>query len=226
VVSNDFRDLPLPDPDLAPYIVVSLGGADPGKISTQVAENLAHCLEARRDSTDGIEVKFVLGPAFGERPELEALIEQFGWSAERTPSRAAFAQLLHGATFAVLGFGISVYEAAYLGVPAIYITHHTEDIAGALRLEQLGLGHFGANVNGYEPVRLSAALGRALDDPDWRGRARRRAQETMGRSHGALRILAELGLIFINDPGPFAADTVFKKRAGVIPDHSTDRREQ
>jgi spore coat polysaccharide biosynthesis predicted glycosyltransferase SpsG len=194
VLSHHFLDRSPPQPETTPYLLLSLGGADPGKISTRVAQDLAHCLELRGGLLNQIEVRFVVGPAFGERPKLEAQIDRYGWRVERAPSRAAFAQLLHGATLAVLGFGISIYEAAYLGVPAIYITHHAEDIAGARRMESFGLGRFGASLHSYESARVRAALGFALNDARWRGRASQRGREVMGTGRGAHRILSELEL--------------------------------
>ncbi len=192
VIAPALRRLHVPPyPGDRHVLLVSLGGADPRHCTERVVDALI-------DRRDGIpphwDVHVALGAAFDERAALLENARRAGFETHRALPRADFSRLIQASQLALLGFGTAIYEAAYLGVPVVYVTHHRGDVAAAERLSALGLGRFGACGTRFDGDRFARVLGRVLADEAWRGRASRRGRALLGDGGGSRRILDALGL--------------------------------
>lgn len=123
---------------LGPRVVVSFGGADPNGL-TEMA------VEALRGLEWQGELWVVLGPFFRNGTGQVAA----GSARLKTVRQPAdVAEIMAGATLAVTAFGITLYELAYLGVPAVFLNNFPEDEREARRFAALGtavgMGYYAA----------------------------------------------------------------------------------
>ncbi len=191
VLSSALRALagPVPEPP-GRRLLVSLGGADPLGLTGLLAAPLSRGLA--RWPGPPPEVHAVLGPGFRQRARLGARLARAGWRVHEAPSRRELLALARGSLGAVLGFGTSVYDLAFLGVPMLYLTHHAADREDAERLAGLGIGALAGEGPTFDAQRFEAALAGTLGHPGWRERAARRGRVLLGDGRGADRILDAL----------------------------------
>jgi spore coat polysaccharide biosynthesis predicted glycosyltransferase SpsG len=181
-----------PDGEPRRGLLVSLGGADPLGLTGRLAGALTRALARAAAPGPTPEVSGVLGPAFPRRAELGAELSRLGWRVYEAPSRRELLALARGSWGAVVGFGTSVYDLAFLGVPMLYLTHHEADAEDAERLSARGIGAPGGEGPRFDPERFERALARTLLDPAWRERAAGRGRSLVGDGRGAHRILDSL----------------------------------
>ncbi len=134
----------------------------------------------------------MLGPAFRDRAQLASSLRGKGWQVHEAPSRSDLAGLMNRSLFCVTGFGTTVYDLAYLGVPMIYLTHHRSDTEDASRLSTQGIGTLGADGSAFDGTKFRGVLSRTLLDPSWRARSSARGRELLGDGKGGDRILDAL----------------------------------
>lgn len=114
-------------------ILVAMGGSDPHKLTLRVLAALELC-----GLSDPVTV--LIGPGFHDRERLGA------WSAATTmPHRLVsdppeVPALMGGARLAVQAFGVSAYELAVLGVPAVYVAFDADGALSAGALVDAGFG--------------------------------------------------------------------------------------
>lgn len=193
VLSRTHLETPSPPLAARNELLLSLGGSDPHRATLRVAPWIARLLD-----DPGIEHGLgsrhvVLGPGFsdGEGQAAETLHEQ-GWQVHRALSQAAMAQRMAAARIAVMGFGTSLGELAWLGTPHLSITHHARDDRHARRLEAHGIGmHLGFAPELAAEVVLPR-LRRGLVDRDWQRASAERAASLLEGGLGARRILGQL----------------------------------
>ncbi len=164
-------------------ILVSCGGSDPAGVTPRVVEGLA-------DLDTDVDVEVVLGPAFAHGERLnEALL-----SSARTfsiveapddlPARMRKAQV------GILSGGVTLYEAAHLGLPSIVIAQNPAQLRNLPPFESRGgivnLG-LASNLAG---VHITPEV-RALMDPAKR-KSMSKALEEYVDGRGADRILAAI----------------------------------
>ena len=137
-------------PPERPVVLVTMGGSDPAGLTLKAVEAL--------DLMDeDFESVLVLGPAFPHHEALKRLIagarrsftlrvcaadmpglmtHDFG-GAEHPPTLAS---LMAQADLALVSFGVTAYELASLGVPAIYLCLTEDHAESASMLVEAGLG--------------------------------------------------------------------------------------
>ncbi len=167
--------------------LLTLGGADPHRATLPLAAILAEGLDAadRGDWTRHV----VIGPAFERTEALARSLEAEGWVVHRAPDRATLLARMALTAFAIVGFGNSVYELAWLGVPQIYWTHRASDLEDADRLEALGLGRVGGAASRLDAGAARDRLRAALAAPDWAARSSASGRTLLGDGGGARRIV-------------------------------------
>jgi spore coat polysaccharide biosynthesis predicted glycosyltransferase SpsG len=111
-------------------IVVSLGGSDTYGVTVKV---LRHLRDAGKAAT------VVLGPAFAHDQELEAVLTPAFTVRRGVPS---LPEEFSRHELAVTGGGITAFEAAAAGLPAIIVANETFEVAPARHLESLGCALF------------------------------------------------------------------------------------
>lgn len=189
VIPRELRRLGPAEDDAREGVLVSFGGADPHDLTSAACEALAaqRGAQARREP-----VHVVLGRCFGAREALLRRLRRRGWSAHFDLDRRGMALLMRRSAAAVVGFGITVYELAWLGVPMLYLVHHESDVAEARALEALGIGAFGGSAHALDGAALRRRLAETVLDPDWRRQAARTARTLLGDGEGAVRIVDAL----------------------------------
>lgn len=106
---------------IIPNILVTMGGSDPRGMTLKAIEAL-NFLDKHFETT------IVLGPGFTRRKELKDLIHSFNHPYKIYENTSNMAELMAGANLAVASFGVTAYELASMGVPAIHLCL-TEDHA-------------------------------------------------------------------------------------------------
>jgi spore coat polysaccharide biosynthesis predicted glycosyltransferase SpsG len=192
VLAPLFRAAPVPDhPGTRDLLLVTLGGADPRGLTPAV------CAAAERAGllAGGLSGHCVVGPAFTGAPGLAQALCERGWSVHSGVSREAMRELMARAQGAVAGFGTTLYELAWMGVPCVFLTHHARDVADAARLEARGFGASAGFGGELEAGPLCALLARTLGDAAWRARASAAGRARLGDGDGAGRILEAMARI-------------------------------
>jgi spore coat polysaccharide biosynthesis predicted glycosyltransferase SpsG len=184
---RELRAAPAAPPRRA--LLVSLGGADPLGLTARLAAPLARVAARWPGPAAPPEIHCALGPAFARRAALAAELAALGWRVHDAPPRRALLSLARGALGAVVGFGTSVYDLAFLGVPMVYLTHHAGDRPDAERLAALGIGALAAEGPAFDPPAFERAVAATLPDAGWRARASARGLALAGDGLGTRRIL-------------------------------------
>jgi spore coat polysaccharide biosynthesis protein SpsF len=159
-------------------LIVTMGGSDPRDF-TRLA------LQALMAVTTPLQARFVIGPNFADPGALAKEIEAAGCEVLHDPSdlAAEFA----GADLALISFGVTAYEMAALGVPALYLALSKDHARSASAFCQAGMG----DIVAPDRNSIASALGKLILDGE-----RRQAMRKIGRSlidgKGAERIAAEL----------------------------------
>jgi UDP-2,4-diacetamido-2,4,6-trideoxy-beta-L-altropyranose hydrolase len=117
-------------------VLIALGGSDPLNSTSKVMDA---CYQFK-DMHEDMKVKVIIGPANSRAEYIEEKAVRYGMDFVLYPDQKTYRNCLLQALFVIAGFGISVYEIAYLKIPCLYVTHFREDFDNAKKLERLGLG--------------------------------------------------------------------------------------
>ncbi len=149
-----------PRPERDGDVLVTLGGSDPAGLSAPVSA----ALEAR-----SFRVVAVRGPGFRV-----PLVGSF----EVVEHQDDMAALYAGRALSVCGFGQSLFEAAVMGVPAVYVAWSHEQVEDAAHFERLGWARFAGRADDPDtPDRVVELVEEIVGDA-----ARWQAMSTAGRS--------------------------------------------
>lgn len=116
-----------------PNIVVSMGGSDPLDLT-----RLAAC--ALSKITAPFRARFIIGPAFRNTQRLSREIEAMSPAFEAAQGVADIGPEFAAADLALVAFGVTAYELAALGVPALYITLSDDHSLSASSFAEAGMG--------------------------------------------------------------------------------------
>lgn len=150
-------------------VLVAMGGSDPFDITTKAVEALL-CLP-----TD-IELHVLLGPAYQGAEKLSKLLEGRR-QAQVYDGVPHLARFLAGFDLGILSFGLTVYGAAHLGLPALLLAHDERNAAAAEAFARLfGCAESLGRQDQVGPERITEAVLQLVDD-----QARRRQMSELGR---------------------------------------------
>ena len=121
VLGPAFRRLQKPRPGTGLRLLVTMGGSDPGGFTFKA-------LDALEQISSKMEICIVLGAAFANRPELEERLKSTTCSCQIKERVTDMPSLMAEADLAVAAFGVTAYELAAMGVPALLLSL-TEDHA-------------------------------------------------------------------------------------------------
>lgn len=184
VVAREIRALASAPEPPRDHVLVTLGGSDPHDLTGAVLDPLAKLLAASSIA----QVDVVIGRCFGSREVALRRIRELGWRAHFDLGRREIGLLMRRAAFAICGFGITVYELARLGTPAVYLVHHEGDAADAERLERKGIGLLGGRGGAFDAAAFQRRLEASVVGETWRARAAKLARRHVGEGDGAVRI--------------------------------------
>ncbi|MBN2209717.1 MAG: hypothetical protein JW759_10540 [Candidatus Coatesbacteria bacterium] len=113
-------------------LVISMGGSDPS-FATLIAHQAAARLE-------GLMIDIVLGPAFSETywERLRPKIDETRTCIHRNVSQKELGDMLASADGCIVSGGITMFEAAAVGLPAIVVSQNPPQLENARRLASYG----------------------------------------------------------------------------------------
>ncbi len=97
-----------------PRVLVTMGGSDPAGLTLPV-------LRALTALGDNFDADVVLGPGFQEEEAVRSYIMESGSRFRILTQTRSMADLMEASDLAIASFGMSAYELASLGVPAVYL---------------------------------------------------------------------------------------------------------
>ena len=158
----------------APTVLVTMGGSDPFGLTAATLDELG------RHPVPEATYHVVLGPAY-EGPYLSALTSGLDVRYYRAPTDLQ--ALMGRATVAIASFGMTAYELAAMGTPAIYLSISEDHAESASACEAAGLGVSA----GMDPSAVPEALGALLSNPERRAQMGAQARSRVD-GRGAERI--------------------------------------
>ena len=120
------------DPE-RPTVVISMGGSDPLELTRVAARGLAKISAPFR-------ARFVIGPGFRGSQGLIRDIEAMNPAFETVQGVQDLGAEFAAADLALVSFGVTAYEAAALGVPALYLALSDDHRFMAESFEAAGMG--------------------------------------------------------------------------------------
>jgi spore coat polysaccharide biosynthesis protein SpsF len=166
------------------HIVVSMGGADPLGLTDAA-------LEALKLVPPPFQADFVIGPAFASPKTLASHIEAAGPAFHARRYESDLASLFARCELALVAFGVTAYELAALGVPALYVPISEDHVRSASAFAAAGMGE--ALPLNVAPQQFAQKIMQLLADGP-----RLSAMAAAGRRHvdgnGAANIAANLAL--------------------------------
>jgi len=119
--NNDRKSTQLKIQNHKPKILVTMGGSDPQGMTLKAVQALEMVEE-------DFEVVVVLGSGFQQKEELDNLLSHCVHKYDVLENIQNMAEIMSQSNLAVASFGVTAYELAAMGVPAIYLCL-TEDHA-------------------------------------------------------------------------------------------------
>jgi spore coat polysaccharide biosynthesis protein SpsF len=163
-------------------IAVSMGGADPLNLS-------ALALAAMKQIRAPFEAHFIIGPVFADPAGLTADIRAAGKNFHVLTGLTDLAATFAGVDLAVVAFGVTAFELAALGVPALYLAISADHARAASVFVSAGLGL--ALPENASPGQIALALAGLVENE-----AQRREMSLAGPKtidgNGASHIAADL----------------------------------
>jgi spore coat polysaccharide biosynthesis protein SpsF len=170
--------LPMTPGAARPRVLVSMGGTDPLGLTLPVVDALSKLPPT-------FSATVVLGP--GAPPLLEAEISKVAPRFEIIRAPNDLPRLMAEADLGVISFGVTAYELAALGVPALYLGLTADHALSASAFERAGMGISLGVAGEVTDMMIAGAVQSLLSDPE-----RRRAMAAAGRMNldgrGAARV--------------------------------------
>jgi UDP-2,4-diacetamido-2,4,6-trideoxy-beta-L-altropyranose hydrolase len=167
-------------------ILVCIGGSDPLGATAMVAKALSG------EGFDGVEARLIVGA--GASDGLFAEVKEICRGREGLSVRRHAENIcadLCWADLAVLGEGLTKFEAALVGTPSLIISQFDHDSEVVRRFYAYGTAKYAGRVDELTAADIAREILTLLDDAD-----ARRTQSLAGRKlldgHGAQRIVAEM----------------------------------
>ena len=144
-------------------ILITMGGTDFNNLTLKTLKAIKHI--------NDIEVNIVVGPAFKHQQELLNFSNTLGTNFRLHFNVTNMPELMNQSAIAITAFGITLYELAFMGVPAIIINNYIRDTNNVEVFAQQGtaipLGYYEAVTSGQifaavERVRTNKALVRDM----------------------------------------------------------------
>lgn len=116
-----------------PTLLVSMGGSDPLELTRLASRALLKI-------TAPFRARFVIGPGFRNASALAREIEIMSPNFETVQGLSDLKNEFAAADLALIAFGVTAYELAALGVPALYLALSQDHASSASSFEKAGMG--------------------------------------------------------------------------------------
>ena len=165
-------------------ILVTMGGSDPAGMTEFVLDALNLLPEA-------MSVQVVVGPAFTRAPTLAAIVARSKHAVRVTQGPDAMAPLMRESLIAIASFGISAYELAACGVPAVHLCLTADHARSASTFDREGMAQSLGVFTTVQPAQLADAVAGLLRDPRRRDEMAARARALVD-GRGAKRVAGRI----------------------------------
>ena len=167
-----------------PTLLVAMGGSDPAGLTLRAAEALAKLDPVFR-------ARFIIGPGVAEGSRIARRIVALAPHFETVEGAGDLATEYAASDAAIAAFGVTAYELAAYGVPALYLCLTEDHALSASAFEQAGMGISLGIADQVRDAEIARAAWALLGDA-----ARRREMRTAGMTtidaEGASRVAADL----------------------------------
>ncbi len=174
----------LKPPSPRPTVLVAMGGSDPAGLTLRAARALA-----RLDPI--FRARFVIGPGMAEREKIASAVVKLKSNFETIEGADDLATEYASADFALAAFGVTAYELASFGIPALYLCLTNDHAQSASAFEYAGMGISLGLAEQATDERIAKSVWTLLGDS-----ARRREMRAAGLmtidGEGAARIATDL----------------------------------
>ncbi len=167
-----------------PTMIVSMGGSDPLDLTRLAARALAKI-------TVPFRARFVIGPGFRTARAVAREIETLSPNFEAVHGLDDLGPEFAAADLALVTFGVTAYELAALGVPALYLAISDDHTLSGSTFEKAGMGIVLGLGRMLRADDIARATWKLLLDPEKR-RDMRAAGLNIVDSRGGERIAADL----------------------------------
>jgi spore coat polysaccharide biosynthesis protein SpsF len=182
---------------IRPTLLVTMGGSDPGGLTERAARALA-----RLDST--FRIRFVIGGGMKHADQVAAGIVAIKNNFETVEGADDLSTEYAAAELALCAFGVTAYELAAFGVPAIYLNVSEDHASCAASFQAAGMGVSLGLVALVTDEEISNAVQGLIHNA-----ARRRDMRAAGLGTidggGAARIAADLAQALKEEKAPLKA---------------------
>jgi spore coat polysaccharide biosynthesis protein SpsF len=135
--------------------LISMGGCDPMRLTEAVVQACAERIAAPIDA--------VIGPGVSDGPGVASrLLKLKNVTPHLAPGDPS--EIYVHARAAIVSFGVTAYELAALGVPALYVALSEDHRTSARGAQALGFGRMGGVAQNFDPRALAEAAARLLAD--------------------------------------------------------------
>jgi len=167
-----------------PVLLVTMGGSDPLGLTLRSALALARLDPAFR-------ARFVIGPGMADRTTVARQIVKLNRNFETIEGADDLATEFAGADLALVAFGVTAYELAAAGVPALYLGLTLDHTASASAFQDAGMGISLGVAEDVSDETIARQVSKTLGDTN-KLRAMRAAGLMTIDGQGAARIAADL----------------------------------
>jgi spore coat polysaccharide biosynthesis protein SpsF len=167
-----------------PTLLVAMGGSDPTSLTLRCASALATL-----DPT--FRARFVIGPGMCDASRAARTIVALSHNFETVEGADDLATEYASADAALAAFGVTAYELAAFGVPAIYLCLTSDHAASASAFEQAGMGISLGVADAVIDSTIKKTVSTLLNDPVRRREMRAAGLMTID-GQGAARVAADL----------------------------------
>lgn len=167
-----------------PTLLVTMGGSDPQGLTLRAARALAH-------GEPSFRARFVIGPGIANAAQVGRAIVSLAPHFETVEGANGLETEFASCDVALAAFGVTAYELAAYGVPAIYICLTEDHALSAEAFESAGLGQSLGTAAQLSDDAIGAAVHSLMNDS-----ARRREMRAVGLAtidgEGASRVAADI----------------------------------
>lgn len=181
-------------PGARPTVLVAMGGSDPYGLTLRMAKALEHL-----DSN--LRIRFVIGAGMKDAAGVARGLVALKQNYETVEGADDLSTEYASADVALCAFGVTAYELAFFGVPAIYLGLTDDHAASASAFADAGMGISLGVAAKVEDAEIARTVQWLLGKPAAR-RDMRQAGLSLMDGQGAARIAADLAAALVTARAP------------------------
>ena len=156
ILRNEFlKQYPKPNNSI-PNILVSMGGADPNNLTDYIVRKLVNLKTS-------FKAIIILGPLFSGESKLLRSLENVTYQYEIIHNVTNISKIMAKSDFAIVTFGVTAYELAAVGVPALHLSISEDHLASSQLFVDEGLAISVGLFSEITSIMLIESIQRMID---------------------------------------------------------------